>query len=136
MAEGFLSFAARNEVFFLVFDGAAVFLASVILVAFFPGRVFGRQWREIAAPSPSSFQTPPSTTFATRRSYYDPSLPKSAGRSGRPSRHQPVQLHPAIASAAKFSAGPNPITNVSYPPRQPHTPAPPQRNMVDSEAIW
>lgn len=129
MAEGFQSVAARNEVFFLVFDGAAVFLASVILVAFFPGRVFGQLWREIAAPSSSS-----SSTYPARHSHYVSSLPKSSGRPPRPSRPQPVQLLPA--TAAKLSPVPDPASHTGYSPRRAHAPAPPQSNMVDSEAIW
>ena len=136
IAEGFQSTAARTEAFFLVFDGAAVFLASAALVTFFPGRVFGRSWREVAAPPSSS-----SSAHVAHHTHYDSSLPKSAGRPLRPSRPKPVQLLPA--SASKKSPGLDrlsPRSIGSYPgnsPRKAQAPAPPpQRNMVNSEDIW
>ncbi|RYP26571.1 hypothetical protein DL767_007969 [Monosporascus sp. MG133] len=109
VAEGFQSSVAQSEVVFLIFDGVVVFLAGSILLALFPGRVFGRSWKEDLARHP-------------------PSKPE------RPRRPGPVQLLPAQRSPGLNRAS---ITssNPEYSPRKAYGPPPP-KNMVDSEALW
>ncbi len=119
IAEGFESSVAQAEVLFLVFDGAMVFLASGILLALFPGRVFGRSWRETSARRPSSPK---------------PTRHSQPARPARPTRPQPIQLVPTQKSPdidqMSFKS-----PHAEHSPRKTYAP-PPQRNMVDSEALW
>ncbi|KAK7741896.1 hypothetical protein SLS62_010908 [Diatrype stigma] len=143
IAEGFQSSVAQAEVLFLVFDGAMVFLASAVLLAFFPGRVFGRSWRLTSArhrPSYSSSSLPlppPSSSFSA-------AVAKSPRRPPRPLpavQLLPSQKSPGIggriispkSSPRQSQKGEH---SPRYSPRKAYPPPPSQRTLVDSETLW
>ncbi|KAI0005231.1 RTA1 like protein-domain-containing protein [Xylariaceae sp. FL0662B] len=115
IAEGFGSSLEQNETLFLVLDGAMVLIATVILLAFYPSRIFGQSWLQ-TAPHRLSQSPPP------------------------PIRPYPLELPPAqqshtynqinLKSAATNNHSPR------HSPRKSQYPVPPQRNMVDSDALW
>ncbi|EMR62379.1 putative rta1 domain protein [Eutypa lata UCREL1] len=115
IAEGFASSVAQAEVLFLVFDGVMVFIASGILLALFPGRVFGRSWRETSPRHPAHKPT-------------------------RPPRPLPVQLLPTHQNPGlnKMNLKPaaHPENYPEHPSRKTYAPPPAHRNMVDSESLW
>ncbi|KAI0015991.1 RTA1 like protein-domain-containing protein [Xylariomycetidae sp. FL0641] len=109
IAEGYMSSIAQDENLFLVLDGAMVLLAVILLAIFFPARVFGHYWPQTSTRRLS--QTPP-----------------------RPLRTTPVQLSSTRPSPTYDPRMSLKSTVASNSPRR--IPPPPNRNMVDSEALW
>ncbi|RYP00505.1 hypothetical protein DL764_006497 [Monosporascus ibericus] len=109
VAKRFQSSVAQAEVIFLIFDGVVVFLAGAILLALFPGRVFGRSWKDVLAHHP-------------------PSKPERRPRP-EPVQLLPAQRRPGLNWASITSSNPE------YSPRKAYGPPHP-KNMVDSEALW
>ncbi|KAI1130098.1 hypothetical protein F5Y10DRAFT_263520 [Nemania abortiva] len=111
IAEGFQSSIARAETLFLVLDGAAVLASAILLLAFFPGRVFGRSWSETSirrmSPEPRRQIYPVHDRFpiSCPSQTYDPMSMKSPM-----STYSPMK------------------TNYSAPSSQ--------RYMVDSDNLW
>ncbi|CAJ2503031.1 Uu.00g104250.m01.CDS01 [Anthostomella pinea] len=117
IAEGFDSSIAQDEVLFLVLDGVMVLIATLLLLGFFPARAFGQSWLQTSSRRLS--QTPP-----------------------RPLRPSPAQLPPSARPSPTYNNRMSLKSSVSgqsprYSPRKSsYAQPPPQRNMVDSDALW
>ncbi|KAI2624867.1 RTA1-domain-containing protein [Hypoxylon sp. NC1633] len=111
IAEGYESSIAQSDVLFLVLDGAMVLLATLSLLVFFPGRILRN----------SLAQTPIRTVSRTPLRPIQPApyeLPSA--------RNSPTYNHMSVQTVP-----------MNYSPRKSQQPSPlPQRNMVDSEALW
>ncbi|KAI2777411.1 RTA1 like protein-domain-containing protein [Daldinia loculata] len=108
IAEGFGSSIAQSETLLLVLDGLMVLLATLILLAFFPGRIL----------RDSGSQT----------------LPRRSPRTPL----QPIRVAPYDLPSTRSSPTYNRIsTKSSTPGHSPRRSAPlPPSNMVDSDALW
>ncbi|KAI1390041.1 RTA1-domain-containing protein [Hypoxylon trugodes] len=112
IAEGYDSSIAQSEILFLILDGLMVFLATLILVAFFPGRVLSDSWSQLPTRGPS--KTPL-----------------------RPIRPTPYEIPSTRTSPTYNRMSVKSSTTANYSPRKMHYPAPaPQNHMVDSDALW
>ncbi|KAI1203327.1 hypothetical protein F5X97DRAFT_128979 [Nemania serpens] len=111
IAEGFESSIAQAETLFLVLDGAAMLIATILLLACFPARALGQSWSETTVRKLSQ--------RSQRQSH-----PVSIGAPvARPS---PTYNRMSIKSSTS-----------TYSPRRANYTAPsPQRNMVDSDNLW
>ncbi|KAI2470944.1 RTA1-domain-containing protein [Annulohypoxylon bovei var. microspora] len=112
VAEGYGSSIAQSETLLLVLDGLMVLLATLLLVMFFPGRVLRDSW--------------PQTM--TRRLSKTPL---------RPIRPTPYEL-PSTQNSPTYNPSSVRSSQQNYSPRKVQYPVqpPPQRSMVDSEALW
>ncbi|KAI1416242.1 RTA1-domain-containing protein [Hypoxylon sp. FL1857] len=114
IAEGYGSSIAQSEILLLILDGLMILVATLLLLVFFPGRIL----RE-------------SRSQASTRSF--PKTPL------RPIRPAPYEL-PSTRNSPTFNRMTVKPPAVNYSPRKfqhqvpPHSP--PQRSMVDSEALW
>ncbi|KAI0110860.1 RTA1 like protein-domain-containing protein [Nemania sp. FL0031] len=112
IAEGFKSSIAQTETPFLVLDGAFVFAAAVLLLAFFPARAFGRSWSEISIQLVSREQ---------QRPIYFPG-PVQSPVAYPSQNYNPMSTKPPISTSSPRKA------NFSAPSSQ--------RDMVDSDNLW
>ncbi|KAI1081052.1 RTA1 like protein-domain-containing protein [Whalleya microplaca] len=116
IAEGFESSVAQDETLFLVLDGAMVLIATTILLAFFPSRIFGQSWSQTSARRLSQAPPRPSRPY--------PLEPPSAQRI-------PAYNQMGIKASVTNNHAPR------YSPRKSQYLDPlPQRNMVDDNALW
>ncbi|KAI0386732.1 RTA1 like protein-domain-containing protein [Hypomontagnella monticulosa] len=107
IAEGYGSSVAQSETLLLVFDGMMVLLSTLILLAFFPGRVLGASWSETS----------------TQR------LPKT--------QLQPIRATSYELPSTRSSPTYNQMSFKSPTMHHSHYPAPaPRSGLVDSEALW
>ncbi|KAI0842580.1 RTA1-domain-containing protein [Hypoxylon sp. FL0890] len=113
IAEGYHSSIAQSEILLLVLDGLMVLLATLLLLLFFPGRILRDSW------SQTSTQTFSKTPL-------------------RPIRPAPYEL-PSTQNSPTFNRMSAKSSPAHYSPRKLQhqaPPPPPQRAMVDSEALW
>ncbi|KAI8956710.1 RTA1 like protein-domain-containing protein [Daldinia sp. FL1419] len=106
VAEGFSSSVAQSEILFLILDGLMIFLATLLLVVFFPGRILRN----------SEFHE----------------LPHRAPRTPL----QPIRVAPYDLPSTRNSLTYNRVSvKLPTPGHSPRESVPP-RNMVDSDALW
>ncbi|KAI1336565.1 RTA1 like protein-domain-containing protein [Xylariaceae sp. FL0016] len=117
IAEGYESSIAQSEALFLVLDGVMVLLSTILLLAFFPARALGASWTQTSTRS-----TPLAPPRPERTSHSQVSSP----------HHSP---HPSPAYQPKYQRMSIKSTASRTPVKQQYPP-PPQRNMVDSDALW
>ncbi|KAI1142535.1 RTA1-domain-containing protein [Hypoxylon sp. FL0543] len=110
IAEGYHSSIAQSEILLLVLDGLMVLLATLLLLVFFPGRILRGSWSQ---PSAKTFSKTPL----------------------RPIRPAPYEL-PSARNSPTFNRMSAKSSQPIYSPRKLQHQAPPERSMVDSEALW
>ncbi|KAI0446225.1 hypothetical protein F4803DRAFT_59409 [Xylaria telfairii] len=109
VAEGFRSSIAQAEVLFMVLDGAAMLIAIILLLAFFPARALGQSWSET-------------------------SIRQLSRQTRRMTRPEPARLLISRPNLVHDQMSMKSQTN-SYSPRRTNYTAP-QRDMVDSDNLW
>ncbi|KAI8624853.1 hypothetical protein F5Y19DRAFT_284533 [Xylariaceae sp. FL1651] len=110
IAEGFQSSIAQAEELFLVLDGAAMLVAAILLLAYFPARALGQSWSQTSARKLSQIPPRPVRPASAQLPTTDPSP-----------TYNRMSMKSVISNKSSRKAS--------------HPPAPP-RHMVDSEALW
>ncbi|KAI1372916.1 RTA1-domain-containing protein [Hypoxylon crocopeplum] len=111
IAEGYGSSIAQSETLLLVLDGTMVLLATLLMLAFFPGRILGNSF-------------PQASNWRISKTSPQPILPA------------PYEM-PSTRSSPTYNRMSIKSVTINYSPRKSQYPAPiPQSSMVDNDALW
>ncbi|KAI1428586.1 RTA1 like protein-domain-containing protein [Xylaria sp. FL1777] len=111
VAEGFQSSIAQAETPFLILDGAAMLVATMLLLVCFPARALGRSWPETS----------------TQRLSREPL---------RPIHHEPSQFHVTRPGPTYSRMNVNSPMHTYAPRTTNHWTPPARRAMVDTDDLW